>query len=77
MKTTIMVGPEDEELKITKILRETSISKAKYMVLEIQFQSFKCGTVTWIRKKFEQLFSSKRYKEITVCRCKQTTSKNF
>ena len=50
-------------------------NKKQYTVLEIQYRSVKCTVVTRIPKNFS--FPSKPYKTITVCGCKQTTSKSF
>ena len=46
----------------------------QYTILEFQFRCIKCKAVTRLRKNFEQLFT---YKVITVCWCKEPTSKGF
>ena len=50
----------------------------QHTVLEIQFRSLKYTAVIRIRKSMSNFpFLSKRYKAITVCQCKQTTSNSF
>ena len=61
-----------------KTVLQTIEQLMQYTVLEIQFRSLRHTAVMRIRKNLSNFpFLFKRYKEITVCRCKKPTSSSF